>query len=75
MGDPKFSVFVEQVLTKPAVYYPSAPVSRLFADECQKAREYVMFGEKSAQQALTDLEALVNLEWDRVAGGNRASTQ
>lgn len=65
-GDPKFGVFVNELMTKPAVYYPAIPVGRQFADECQKAREYVMFGEKSAKQALADSQAMVNAEWDRV---------
>lgn len=74
-GDPKFRVFVNELMTKPAVYYPTIPVGRQFADECQKAREYVMFGEKGAEQALVDSQNMVNSEWDRVRGSAEARAQ
>ena len=74
-GDPKFRVFVNELLTKPAVFYPTIPVGRQFADECQKAREYVMFEEKGAEQALADSQNMVNSEWDRVRGSAEARAQ
>ncbi|MCC6793687.1 MAG: ABC transporter substrate-binding protein [Candidatus Hydrogenedentes bacterium] len=64
--DPKFAVFVNELMTKPAIFYPSIPVGRQFADECQKSREYVMFGQKTAEQALLDSQTMVNGEWDRL---------
>lgn len=73
-GDPKFRVFVNELMTKPAVYYPSIPVGRQFADECQKAREYVMFGAKEPEQALVDSQRMVNADWDRVRETKVAKT-
>ena len=64
--DPKFAVFVNELMTKPAVFYPLIPVGRQFADECQKAREYVMFGQKTPELALSDSQRMVNEEWDRL---------
>jgi len=64
--DPKFKVFVNELMTKPAVYYPASPVGRLFADQAQVAREYVMFGAREPQEALDELQSKVNAEWDRV---------
>lgn len=66
MNNPKFRVFVDQLLTKPAVYYPGTPVGRLFTDQCQKVREFVMFGQKDARTALREMQQKVNSEWDRV---------
>ncbi|MDZ4861681.1 MAG: ABC transporter substrate-binding protein [Candidatus Hydrogenedentes bacterium] len=65
-GDPKFKVFVNELMTKPAVYFPASPVGRLFADQTQVAREYVMFGLSEPEAALKNLESKVNAEWDRV---------
>ena len=74
-GDPKFRVFVNELMTKPAIYYPSIPIGRQFADECQKAREYVMFGQKTPEQALADSQDMVNAEWARVRGADGARPQ
>jgi ABC-type glycerol-3-phosphate transport system substrate-binding protein len=66
MDDPKFRVFVDQLLTKPAVGPPITPVAQFYRQQLRRTREYVVFRETTAEKAVVEMEAAVNGEQDRV---------
>ncbi len=66
VGDPKFKVFVNELLTKPVLYYPSVPVGQFFSDGVSRAREFVIFGKDTPQKAVKDLQDDCNKQWQRV---------
>jgi ABC-type glycerol-3-phosphate transport system substrate-binding protein len=68
INNPKFKMFVDEMLTKEAIYFPPVPVGRFFQDQVNVAREYVIFGEKTPAQALRELQLKTNDEWRRIAG-------
>lgn len=65
-SDPKFKVFVNELMTKEAVYFPPVPVGRFLADKVQSARENVIFGLKTPEQAVRDFQKMTNDEWARI---------
>ncbi|MBX7256811.1 MAG: extracellular solute-binding protein [Candidatus Hydrogenedentes bacterium] len=61
MKDPKFSVFVNELLTKPEIVtHPLLPQPQLFLDEIERAREFVILHEKSPEQAAQEIETRTN---------------
>ncbi len=66
MGDPKFSVFVNELLTKPPVSYPVTPAAQFFLDQIERQREFVVFGNTTPEEAARRIEADVNAEIFRI---------
>jgi len=66
MGDPVFSVFVKEVLTKETPVIPVTPVAQYFVDEVERERELVVLREKTPEQAARDTENNCNAELDRI---------
>ncbi len=66
MDDPKFRVFIEELLTKEPIVYPVTPVAQFFLDEVARQRELVVLHRKTPEQAARDIEDNANAEWDRI---------
>jgi len=68
MGDPKFRVFVEELLNKPAVSYPVTPAAQVMLDEIERQREYVVFHQTTPEAASQTIERTANAEIERIEG-------
>ncbi len=66
MSNPKFRVFVEELLHKPVAAYPVAPVSQYILDHIERQRERVTFRKVTPEEAARDLDETANRELDRV---------
>jgi len=66
MGNPKFRVFVEELLTKPVVTYPVTPAAQFMLDQIERQREYVVFRETAPGEAAERLENDTNREIMRI---------
>jgi multiple sugar transport system substrate-binding protein len=66
MGDPKFRVFVEQLLDRPIVRLPVTPVTQLFTDQLERQRERVTLHRSTPEDALRETARVVNKELDRI---------
>jgi len=66
MGDPVFSVFVKEVLTKETPVIPVTPVAQYFVDEVERERELVVLRQRSPEQAARAIEDSANAELDRI---------
>ncbi|MBI4559283.1 MAG: extracellular solute-binding protein [Candidatus Hydrogenedentes bacterium] len=66
-GHPKFRVFVEQLLTKPAEPYPAIPAMQLMSDDMERQRGYVTLYKITPEDAAHNIEADTNTELERVA--------
>lgn len=62
MGDPKFSVFVRELLTKPAIAYPATPAAQFLSDEQGRQREQVVFRQCTPEEAARAIEDNTNAE-------------
>lgn len=65
MNNPKFRVFVEQLLTRENIPAPVMPVTQFLMDEMERQREQVVFHKTTPEQALRALEDRVNAELRR----------
>ena len=66
IGNPKFKVFVEQLLDKPCFRFPVTPVTQFFGDELERQRERVTMGLATPEEALAETALLCNRELDRI---------
>ncbi len=66
VADPKFRVFVNELLTKPVASMPNMPVSLYMMDQIERQRSRVVFRRSTPEQALRDAEAMTNRALDRV---------
>ena len=66
MGDPKFRVFVEQLLTKEVVPQPLTPATWMMVDDIARARELVLFDHVAPKDAAMQVQTKVNAELKRV---------
>jgi ABC-type glycerol-3-phosphate transport system substrate-binding protein len=66
MSDPKFKVFVNELISKPVVTIPMMPVSLFMMDELERQRGLVGFYETTPEQAMKDTEEMTNRALDRV---------
>ena len=62
MNDPKFKVFVNELLTKPAIVFPSSPASQFLSDKVEQYHEKVTFYKMTPEQAAQEIEDLTNAE-------------
>ncbi len=62
MKNPKFSVFVRQLLDRPVVALPSIPSNRLLTDEMERQRERVVMHETTPEEAARMVQDTVNRE-------------
>jgi multiple sugar transport system substrate-binding protein len=62
MDDPKFRVFVDELLEKPAVSWPVLETGQFLNDTVLQEREAVIFGRKSPAEAAAAIERIVNAE-------------
>ncbi len=60
MDDPKFAVFVRELLDKPVEALPAIPVAQLLIDEAERQREFVNLYKRTPQEAAAAVEATVN---------------
>lgn len=60
MDDPKFRVFVQQLFDKPVVRFMVSPEAQYYLDLIASMREYVVFRQRTPEQAVAELEATVN---------------
>jgi hypothetical protein len=54
--------------------FPTLPVSNFYMKEINNARDFVIHGAKTPEQALHDAQRRVLREWDRVDGQRRAQS-
>lgn len=66
MENPKFRVFVEQLLTKPVSPFPVTPITQFLTDQIERQRERVTFRKITPEQAAKDFQNIVNRELARV---------
>jgi multiple sugar transport system substrate-binding protein len=66
ISNPKFKVFVDQLLTKPVSLYPVLPVTQYLTDTIEREREMVTFRKKTPKEGAMTVQTLVNRELDRV---------
>lgn len=66
MDNPKFRVFVSQLLDHEVAAMPVMPVAQYMMDQLERMREQVVFGLISPQAALEEAERSVNREVTRV---------
>ncbi len=59
-SNPKFRVFVENLLDRNVIQDPVSPVSQYFLDQVSNNREYVIRYEKTPEQAAQDIQTLSN---------------
>lgn len=62
MGDPKFRVFVNELLTKPAVSFPAMPAAQFLFDKQDQQRELLVFRRTTPEQAAKAIEEETNAE-------------
>jgi ABC-type glycerol-3-phosphate transport system substrate-binding protein len=60
MGDPKFRVFVEQLLDKPVLTSPIVPQSQYFMDKIDNARQKVVLRKMTPEEAARSVEKDTN---------------
>jgi multiple sugar transport system substrate-binding protein len=66
IGHPKFSVFVNELLTKPAEPFPPIPAAQFLMDEMERQRGRVTSFEATPEEAARELEEKTNAELDRI---------
>lgn len=64
--DPKFWVFVEQLLEKPATHFPHMPALQFLLDRCNEMREMLMLREISPRDAAMTIQRETNAELERL---------
>ena len=60
--DPKFGVFVDVLMKRRVVFLPTTPLSQFFGDEMERQRERMAFRKTTPEQALQDIQDVVNKE-------------
>ena len=66
IGDEKFKVFVDQLLTRPVTSLPNMPAVTFYTNEMDRFRDLVVNGEMTPEAAVVELEKSVNAEVDRI---------
>lgn len=66
LADPKFRIFVNELLTKPVVTMPIMPVGQYMLDQIERQRGLLVFHRTTPEQALKDAERMSNHELERV---------
>lgn len=66
MSNPKFRVFVEQLLDRPVVPFPASPCTQFLSDQIERQRERVTFRKISPEEAVVAIDTIVNRELDRL---------
>lgn len=62
---PKFRVFVEELLYKPAVPMPTTPVMQFYSDQLERHREQVTAWLMTPEEAVQSIEDIMNRELER----------
>lgn len=75
MDDPKFRVFVEELLNKPAITYPTIPITRYFLDELERYREYTVFRRLTPEEAIEAVQRSASEELRRARRHQERLTQ
>jgi ABC-type glycerol-3-phosphate transport system substrate-binding protein len=60
--DPKFKIFIDELLNKPAVVFPASPASQFLSDKVEQYHEKVTFYTLSPEQAAQEIQDLTNNE-------------
>lgn len=71
----KFSVFLDLADSPGGGHFPALPVSGLYSNELITARDLVLAGAKTPEQALKDVQRRVQRELDRYRSGTREAGQ
>lgn len=66
MGNPKFRVFVEELLNKPVKPHPPVEAAQFFSDQVERMREQCVFHKVTPEEAAREVERLVNRELARL---------
>jgi multiple sugar transport system substrate-binding protein len=66
MGHPKFSVFVNELLTKPAEPFPVIPAAQYMMDEMERQRGRVTAFDATPEEAAQEIQDNANAELDRI---------
>jgi multiple sugar transport system substrate-binding protein len=66
MGHPKFSVFVNQLLTKPAEPFPVIPAAQFLTDEMERQRGRLTVYDTTPEEAAREIERKTNAELARI---------
>jgi multiple sugar transport system substrate-binding protein len=66
IGHPKFSVFVNEVLTKPAEPFPVIPAAQFLMEEMERQRGRVTAFEATPEEAAMEIEKNTNAQLDRI---------
>lgn len=66
MKDPKFSIFVNELLTKPAEPFPVIASAQFLTDNMERQRGYVTLYKTTPEAAAMALERQTNAELDRI---------
>ena len=71
MDNPKFRVFIEQMLDRKIEILPVMPVQRYLTDQMERQRERVVMGLATPEEAARMVEDMANRELDRVRAAAR----
>lgn len=66
MNDPKFRIFVNELLTKPAEPFPVIASAQFLTDNMERQRGYVTLYKTTPEAAAMALERQTNAELDRI---------
>lgn len=62
IGDPKFGVFVRQLLERPAASFPTIPAAQFLSDIMDEQREQLLYRVVTPEQAAQTIEQATNAE-------------
>ncbi|MBI5094118.1 MAG: ABC transporter substrate-binding protein [Candidatus Hydrogenedentes bacterium] len=62
ISDPKFKVFINELLSKPGIILPPSPAAQYLLDKVENYHEKMTFGWLPAEQAAQEIEDLANTE-------------
>ncbi len=71
MDNPKFRVFIEQMLDRKIEILPVMPVQRYLTDQMERQRERVVMGLATPEEAARMVEDMANRELDRIRAAAR----
>ncbi len=66
VGNPKFRVFVEELLDKPVKPHPPVEAAQFFSDQVERMRELCVFHKVTPEEAALEVERIVNRELARL---------
>ena len=64
--NPKFRVFVDQILEREVVYFPVMPVLQYMLDQMERQRERTVFRKATPEQAVREIHDMTARELERV---------